>query len=197
MEWNHVGRGRNRAALLPRSWLVLLVGVCGACALGGCARTIPSKYTSQAEPGITLTTLTGRPEAYRGKVVILGGVIVEEQQQGELIWLRMRNRPLDGDYVPHRPASASETEAGYYWVTVTSSGLPKSYHNWARVTVVGRVVGGPGTETRPSVGPEPVLSALYLRGWGLSGTHDSVWEESQDPNYILSTPADVRGEFGR
>lgn len=197
MRWNHVTRGQSWVSLLRGSWFVLVVGVCAACGLGACAQNIPSKYARQAEPGATLTTLTSRPEAYQGKVVILGGVIIEEKQEGERVWLRMRNRPLDEDYMPHRPDSLSDTEAGYYWVTVASSGLPKSYRNWARVTVVGRVAGGPGTEGRPSAGTEPVLSALYLRGWGLSSTHDSVWEESQDPNYVVSTPAGVGGEFGR
>jgi hypothetical protein len=91
----------------------------------------------------------------------------------------------------------NETAAGYYWVTVASSGLPKGYQNWARLTGVGRVAGESGTRSRRSAKTDPVLMALYLRGWGLSSVHDSVWEESQDTNYIVSTPADIGGEFAR
>lgn len=63
-------------------------------------RRSPSKYAKQAEPGVTLTTLMSRPEAYQGKLVILGGVIVEEKREGERVRLRMRNRPLDEDCQP-------------------------------------------------------------------------------------------------
>jgi len=193
----HITRRQRSSWLVAGTWRVLMVGCCAAWGLAACTQTIPSKYVKGAEPGVTLTTLMNRPEAYQGKIVILGGVIVEEKREGERVWLRMRNRPLDKDYQPHRPGSLNDTEAGYYWVTVASSGLPKSYRNWARVTVVGRVAEEPGTGARPSAKTEPVLMALYLRGWGLSSAHDSVWEESQDPNYIVSTPADIGGEFAR
>jgi hypothetical protein len=35
-----------------------------------------------AEPGATLTKVITRPEDYCGKVVLLGGVMVAEEEQG-------------------------------------------------------------------------------------------------------------------
>ncbi|MBI3602899.1 MAG: Slp family lipoprotein, partial [Nitrospirae bacterium] len=71
---------------------------------GGCAwtDTVPRKFVEQAEPSVTLTALAGRPAAYRGKVVVLGGVIAEEKQVSGRVWLWVKNRPLDADYEPHR-----------------------------------------------------------------------------------------------
>jgi starvation-inducible outer membrane lipoprotein len=40
----------------------------------GCAK-VPRQYVKMAEPGVTLTA---SPENYRGKVVLMGGTIVEE-----------------------------------------------------------------------------------------------------------------------
>lgn len=58
------------------------------------------------------------------------------------------------------------------------------------MTVVGRVAGvGPGKE--------PVLQMIYVRGWGLSSTHDGVWQNRMDANYIPFTPDEVKGEGGR
>lgn len=101
----------------------------------------------------------------------------------------MKNRPLDQDYVPHRPADMDGPEAGYYWVMILKQQMPHSYRHWARMTVVGQV-----TCTQRSA-TEPVLSLLHVRGWGTSSTHNSVWEKSSDPNYVPSVPAGLGGEF--
>ena len=157
--------------------------------LSGCA-AIPRQYVMMAEPGVTLTALTAYPERYRGKVVLMGGTIVEEAQHAQYLLLRVKNRPLDGDYVPHRPVDISGPEAGHYWVMMPNQRIPPTYREWARMTVVGRV-----TDIQ-RLATEPVLSLLYVRGWGMSPDHDAVWEDSTDPNYIPSVPAGIGGAFG-
>src|SRR3972149_5615027 len=67
--------------------------------LWGCA-TVPRQYVRMAEPGTTLTALTAHPEMYLGKVVLLGGTNIEEEENEQYLWLRVKNRPLDQDYVP-------------------------------------------------------------------------------------------------
>ncbi|MGH7209011.1 MAG: hypothetical protein ACREIL_06480, partial [Nitrospiraceae bacterium] len=56
-------------------WFPGIVGLVLLSGFGACG-TIPGKFVRQAEPGVTLTSLTKDPQAYRGKVVILGGVVV-------------------------------------------------------------------------------------------------------------------------
>jgi len=164
------------------------------CLLSACSLALPSQYIDQAEPGVTLATLVSNPDGYREKVVILGGVIVEEQQFGEHVFLRLKNRPLDKDYRPHRPPSLDGPEAGYYWVMIGRVDLPEQYHQWARVTVVGQV-----TDARPSAAGsdpfEPVLAALYLRGWGESVMNSSASTVRIDRNRSISVPKGARGEF--
>lgn len=160
-----------------------------AVVLVGCA-TVPRQYVQMAEPGATLTSLTTHPENYLGKVVLLGGAIVEEEENAPYLWLRVKNRPLDQDYVPHRPVDTGGPEAGHYWVMLPKQQIPREYRHWARMTVVGRVTG------TQRLGTEPVLSLLYVRGWGTSRVHDAVWEDSSDPNYVPSVPVGVGGEFG-
>jgi hypothetical protein len=50
--------------------------------------------------------------------------------------------------------------------------------------VVGRVTG----EYR--LRSEPVLTLLYMRGWGASGNHAGVWENI-DPNYVPGVPGSI------
>jgi starvation-inducible outer membrane lipoprotein len=155
--------------------------------LFGCA-TVPRQYVRMAESGATLTELTSHPENYRGKVVLLGGTIVDEEENAQYLWLRVKNRPLDEDYIPHRPVDMDGSEAGHYWVIIPKRQIPREYRHWARMTVVGQVTG------TQRLAAEPVLSLLYVRGWGISRDHDEVWEDSTDPSYILSVPASVRRE---
>jgi hypothetical protein len=95
---------------------------------------------------------------------------------------------LDNHYQPHRPSSLDGPEAGHFWVTAANhEQLPPRYRTWARMTVVGRVI---GTAER-----EPVLMLMYVRGWDTSGNNDDVWEESVDPAYLPNIPEGLHGEF--
>jgi hypothetical protein len=146
--------------------LCVLALACGMTACGG--GVIPDEYLKQAEPGVTLTALSKKRADYQGKVVVLGGVIVEQKGGDNRVWLRVKNRPLDGDYVPHIPVSREGPEAGLYWVMVWKRDLPKDYEQWARLTVVGRVLSGQDAGEKDAVGEGVVLSALYLKGWDKS-----------------------------
>jgi len=173
---------RTRALLsLVFSGLLLSVSACSSA-------PIPKKFIRQAEPGVTLSALVKNPKAYHGKVVILGGVVVAQKLEGETIWLLVKNRPLDEDYVPHELISPRDSEAGRYWIMVQWQDFPRGFRTWARLTVVGRVSNDRPADHEP--GPEPTIAALYLRGWGLHG-REEVWEDSQDPNYIMSAPKPV------
>ena len=164
-------------------WCAYATMVLGtALAVSGCSN-IPRYYVRMAEPDATLTRLTEHPEEYEGKVVLLGGTIIEEEADEQYLWLRANNRPLDQDYVPHRPMSSDGPEAGSFWMIVEKEQLPSMYRDWARMTVVGRVMTG-HRQT------EPVLSIIYVRGWGMSGAQDGIWAHV-NPRYIPSVPASV------
>ena len=153
----------------------------------GCS-PVPSKYLRQAESGVTLTSIQTTSNYYQGKIVILGGTIVEEEMRGEQLWLHVVNRPLDQDYRPQLPPSPDDPEGGSYWVVVGNRmNFPDSHRHWGDMIVVGRVAG-------LAPGKEPILKMVYARGWGLNSAHDGVWEELVDANYIPFTPPSAVGE---
>lgn len=156
----------------------------------GCS-AVPRKYLNQVDPGVTLTKITSDPDQYQGKVVVLGGTRLDEVERDGHVWLYLRNRPLDKDYKPHLPRDPDSHEGGAYWVTASRhSEFPPHYQQWARMTVVGRVI---GWRNEPTSGTrEPVLGLMYVRGWGGSSHHDGVWENRIDRNYLLSTPPEFR-----
>jgi hypothetical protein len=158
---------------------------------GGCG-SIPGKYVRQAE-WVTLTQLRTHPELYRGKTIILGGVIVMQRAEEGRVWLLVRNRPLDQDYMPHRAAVVGGIEDGHYWIVMAPKDLPRGYQHWGRITVVGKVGDQPPPMVQGGSRHDPMLFALYLRGWSLIEA-ESTWEASMDPSYIPSTPPEVKIE---
>ena len=157
------------------------------CLVVGCS-TIPRKYLKQADPSVTLTTVKRNVSYYQNKLVLLGGVIMEEETQNGLLWLHVENRPLDRDFRPQLPPSTSDPESGWYWVVVAGNAkFPANYRRWVDMTVVGRVAGvGPGKE--------PILRMVYVRGWGPQSDQEGVWEQLVDANYIPMAPS---GEMGQ
>jgi len=169
------------------SWMTLLLALY---VTAGCS-SVPKKYLREVDPSVTLTTIVALPDYYQGKLVILGGVILEEEMRDGRLWLHAKNRPLDQDFRPQLPPSVDGPEAGWYWVIVDNhQRFPPSYHHWAEMTVVGRVTG-------LAPGKEPMLSLAYVRGWGLLSRHDAVWEDTIDGNYLLSVPAGAQGEMSQ
>lgn len=170
----------------PRWAMSLLLTFTMAVGVWGCSR-VPLRYVWMAESDVTLTKLGTDHESYVGKTVILGGTIIEEQEYEQYLWLRLMNRPLDQDYVPHRPADSGSPEGGSYWVTVSKQNVSPNYQNWARVTVVGRVADMLRFKT------EPVLLLLYMRGWDVNGKYHGIWENI-DPQYVPIAPGSINME---
>lgn len=160
------------------------------CLTVGCS-PIPRKYLQNVDPSVTLTALRASSNVYQGKLVILGGVILEEESRDGWLWLHAKNRPLDQDYRPQLPPSVNDPEGGMYWVAIPQkANLPGSHHHWADMTVVGRLAGW-------APGEEPILRMVYIRGWGRESRHDAVWEDRIDANYLPSMPAGIVGELGQ
>ena len=171
---------------LRRGSFCVLLAVGLTLAAAGCSK-VPRQYVWMSERGATLSDLVADPEKYDGKVMLLGGTLIEEEASEQYLWLRLRNRPLDQDYTPQLPSDRSGLEAGCYWVMVEKNKLPQTYREWGRMTVAGRVTGTTRFQT------EPVLALLYVRGWGVDGKHAGIWEHA-DPNYMPTAPGG-RSEF--
>lgn len=105
------------------------------------------------------------------------------------MWIELRNRPLEANYVPHRPLPRGGPEDGHYWVLVPSHDFPPTSHTWARVTVVGRVLARPlSAPPQVMAEPEPVLAALYIHAWPVDESRAETWQDHRDSHYM-----DVRG----
>lgn len=164
--------------------LTQVILVLGLSLIVGCT-AVPRKYLQDADSTLKFSWLAAYPELYQNRLVVLGAVIVTEEVRAGELWLHVKNRPLNEKYRPQLPPSPSDLEGGWYWIVVKKHHtLPSSYHHWADMTIVGRVIG---------VGPEkqPLLRLIYARGWGMNPEHDGVWEHGVDENYAPNTPPEL------
>ena len=106
----------------------------------------------QAEPGVTLYLLVAAPDTYQGKTVIPGGVVVDQQQNGQRLWLHLKiGLWIKTIGLTVRPALRDQSG-------ILLGGrpgclpLPPKWKQWARVTVVGRIGGSEGGQADDGAG---------------------------------------------
>jgi outer membrane lipoprotein len=113
-----------------------LLGLLAAVALAGCAPAITPVLQQEASPRVRFHQLTTHPDAYKGRLVILGGEVMSVQpwQNGSL--LTVDQRRLDSRFFPVGTASGGTFQVeSEQWLN-SNWYLPKS-----KVAVAGVVVG--------------------------------------------------------
>lgn len=132
-----------------------------ATALAGCAPTFSKEILSQVDRTISFPDLVKAPEQYRGKSVMLGGVIIETRNSAKGSTIEVLQTPLDRQ---GRPRETDET-AGRF-IAETPEFLDAAvYQPGKRISLVGQVQ---GQEVRPLGEMNyryPVLAARELRLW--------------------------------
>jgi outer membrane lipoprotein len=115
------------------SWLI--VGL--VLALAGCGPAISPSLQQQAGPGLGFDELSAHPDQYKGRLVILGGEVMQVQpwgQRGSL--LSMDQRQLDGHLFP------IGADSGGTFLVESNEWLNSNiYVPKSRVTVAGVVAG--------------------------------------------------------
>ncbi len=72
--------------------------------VAGCAHNLSSRALAMADRTITFAKLRAEPDAYRGKFVILGGVIKAISQIPQGTQIEVEQYPLDGREMPDETA---------------------------------------------------------------------------------------------
>ena len=129
----------NRVALLALGSLAILVS--------GCAGVISRQVREEATPLRSFAELRSDPQAFLGKVVILGGDIVETDNRPDGTTIIVLQKPLGRDERPR----IQDASGGRFIVRFSEYLDPAVFAPHRRVTVAGVVE---GTEERP-VGEAP------------------------------------------
>ena len=141
--------GFKRAALAARrNRLKLAVGLLVAAVgfLGGCAVMSP-QIMSEADPALPFQMLTDKADDFEGRMVIVGGYVLEVRNRGQETVLVVLQAPLGGG---QEPVSADRSE-GRFMVQHDRFLDPEVFTKGRKITV-GGVVRGVTTE---DIGDEP------------------------------------------
>ncbi len=146
--------------------------------IAGCARPFPSRITDQVDRKISFADLRKDPGNYKGKWVMLAGVIVASRTDKDgSTYIEVVQRPADSE---GRPLRTDET--GGRFIAVSKQFLdPAVYRGGRVISVVGEVV---GDSVKPLGGmayryPLLAVEALHL------------WEPSYGPRYQIGVGVGV------
>jgi outer membrane lipoprotein len=110
--------------------------------LGGCSHVLSRDALLDVEPGVDFAQVKANPDAYKGKTLLLGGLIIETRMSREGTTLEVLSYTLDRWGEP-----LAADEAGGRFLARTGRFLdPELYRQGLFVTLTGTVE---GVETRP------------------------------------------------
>lgn len=145
------------------------LGLCAGALLAlfvvvGCAPPFSKQLLERVDSTILFPALQEHPDTYKGKLVMIGGVIVESKNSREGTAIEILQKPLDGQ---GRPLQTDAT--GGRFIAVSDKFLDAAvYHAGRLITVIAEVA---GSTTRPLGEIEyryPVVTVKDLHLWEMS-----------------------------
>jgi outer membrane lipoprotein len=135
-------------------------------ALAGCAATIPPQLAGQVSWDLGFPEIRRQPEAYRGRVVALGGTVTHIDVVDRGYRVIVSELPLDGSA---RPQSAvDQLPRGRFVVLFPRHALPTDLQPGVEITVAGEILGKTAVPSAGEVEEVPLLEERYTRVWGPS-----------------------------
>ena len=144
----------------------LIVGACIWGLVLGCAAGIPPQLARQVSWNLGFPEIRRYPEAYRGRLIALGGIVTHIEAADEGYRANVSELPFEpsGRY---RPA-VDQLPRGRFIVLIPGQAFSSDLRPGAEVTVVGEVLGA-GTLSEVGVDDSmPLLEARHLKVWGPS-----------------------------
>jgi len=120
-----------------------------------CAPVLSDRSLREANLSISFQELQKNPEAYTGKVVILGGKIISTTVNKEETWVEVLQQPLDRQYKPEN----QDVSYGRFIIVFQGFIDPAIYAPYRLITVAGEVTGKKVLPVKEIQYTYPVLSA--------------------------------------
>jgi outer membrane lipoprotein len=149
------------------------LGVTLSLALMGCASVVPKDFEATADRTLALADIWARPEAFRGRTMILGGEILQVTPKPSGTEVEVLERPLGQRDRPER----TDASQGRFLVMMEGFLDPAVYRAGREVTVVGDVEGVTARPIGEVTYTFPVLRGRYLYLWPMREpvVYEPVW----------------------
>jgi outer membrane lipoprotein len=150
----------------------------------GCAYAVSPEMVSRSDTTITFSMLQSDPDALKGKLLILGGVISRVTNTKQTASLEIEQKPLDYWGKPRR----TKASGGRFVVVVRRYLDELVYAPGREITVAGEVEGTRSAEQGGIEYDYPVLLSKELKLWEQGRP---TWGTPQwlDPLYDPNSPA--------
>ena len=152
--------------------------------LSACAPAISKQVRQQADQSLSFPVLSADPEAYKGKIVILGGVIAQITTKPEQTELEIVQKNLDSSGEPE----TTDTSYGRFLVIADRFLDPLIYKKDRRITVAGEVTGSEVRKLDTLEYRYPVLKALELKLWPPPGSRTTPFFLGLGMGYSFGGP---------
>jgi len=146
------------------SSLIMLAAALAASVAMGCAPPFPKELLDKIEKNIPFAAVQKEPEKFAGKLLMVGGMIVDTKNLKAGSSIEVLQKPLDGE---GQPVQTDETGGRFLVVTQTYVDAAV-FHRGRSITVIGEVT---GSKVQPLGEIEyryPVLTAKELHLWSPS-----------------------------
>ena len=137
-------------------WLVVGLG----CATG--PSPIPEALNSQVDKGVLFTQLLENPEAHVGKVVVLGGQVLQATRLTDATRIEVLQLPLGNS---ERPAAQRTSSQGRFLAYEKKFLDPATLSDQPQVTIVGEVTGLATARLDETEYRYPTLDIKHMHVW--------------------------------
>jgi outer membrane lipoprotein len=140
-----------------------LIWLCSL-ALAACAErlVIPSSLEEQVDATVTFMQLREQPAHYRGRLVLLGGLVLKADRLNDRTQLEVLQLPLDALHLPRAPLVATQGRFLAYQKPFLD---PATFTEGTRVTLVGEVTGATVQGIGKTDYSYPTIEIKYLKLW--------------------------------
>lgn len=156
MPWLLPYQPNSHPAAVRFGFLILLLTTFAAC-----APSISKQIRQQADQSLSFPVLAADPDAYKGKIVILGGVIAQTTPKPGQTELEIVQKPLD--YF-NEPETTDRSE-GRFLVIADRFLDPLIYKKDRKITVAGEVAGSEVRKLDELDYLYPVIKSQELKLW--------------------------------
>ena len=145
----------------------------------GCAPAISKKVREEAGEPVPFEALLKHTDDYKGRVVIVGGYILETVNETDGSQITVLQAPLDSQ---NRPKSSDLSE-GRFMVSSSEFLDPAIYSKERRITVGGKVIGNLERKLGNLTYVYPVIEAMEIHLWSKEGEYIGPYYPYYDPWY--------------
>jgi outer membrane lipoprotein len=153
---------------------------------------LPASIEQRLDHTVTFVALREHPDAYRGRLVALGGKVLHANRLTDRTEIEVLHLPLNAAHLPRASLTATQ---GRFLAFQKAFLDPALFPDGTRVTLVGEVIGGTVKALGEMAYSYPTLEIKYLKVWEVVRPYS--WPGRHPWGFPFPAPASEEKHGGR